>query len=773
VNPRFHLVPAALAVWAVALGGLLWSWPIAVLAGAIACLAGAVALNRDWGARPCALALVVAAPIAALSIGVRVHASEVHPARSAAAHGEHVVLRAELSTRPRGLRTEGFAARPSGVDSVVVQADITWLQLAGRTYDQGGAVLLVAPAKGWRDLLPGQHVTARGVLAPPRVGELTVAVLRVRGPPQDIDRAPVWQRAAETLRSGLRGASTTLDPEPAGLLPALVVGDTAELSPRVVEEFRTSGLAHLLAVSGANLAILCGAVLLLLRAFRVGPRGCAAGAATALVGFVLLAGPEPSVLRAAVMGSVALLALVLGRERSALPALATSVVVLVLYDPSLGTDPGFALSVVATAALVLLAPRWAAAMRDRGVPIGLAEALAVPLAASLVTAPLVAGISGRISLVAVPANLLVAPVVAPATVLGVLAAVVAPLHQGAARVLVEVAGPEASWLITVGRRASEVPAASVGWLNGWLGAVLLAVVLLVAYGLLKARRTRVLLAAALVGAVLVLVPTSVVTPGWPPTGWSVVACDVGQGDAVVLATSEPGRAVLVDTGPDPGPVASCLRRLGVRRIPLLVLSHLHADHIGGLTAVLADRSVGAVAIGSSHEPSWAWEEVRRQARAADVELVELTAGQRLEWPGLVVEVLGPRGKLVATEDANTAINDSSLVLRAHTAAGRVLLTGDIELAGQSDLLGGHVDVTAEVLKVPHHGSRFSAPEFLAAVHPRIAVVSVGEGNRYGHPNGLVLDALAGRGAMVLRTDRDGDTAVLGGEAGPRVVRRKK
>lgn len=774
MNPRFRLVPAALAVWTVALGGLLGNWLVAVLAGAVACLAGALALHYNWCARSCALALVVAAPIAAVSIGVRVHESAAHPVRSAAARAESVVLRAELSTRPRGVRTEGFAARPSSVDSVVFEADIHWLLMAGRTRQPGGAVVLVAPANGWRDLLPGQQVTAHGVLAPSRQGELTVAVLRVRGPPQDVGRASPWQRAAEVLRSGLRRASTTtLEPEPAGLLPALVVGDTAELSPRVVEEFRTAGLAHVLAVSGANLAILCGAVLLLLRAFRVGPRGCAAGAALALVGFVILAGPEPSVLRAAVMGAVALLALVLGRERSALPALAVSVIVLVLYDPALGADPGFALSVVATAALVLLAPRWAAALRGRGVPIGLAEALAVPVAASLATAPVVVGISGRISLVAVLANMLVAPVVAPATVLGVLAAVVAPVHQGAARLLVEVAGPEASWLITVGRRAAEVPSASVRWPGGWFGGLLLAVVLLFAYALLRARRTRALVAAVLVGAVLVLIPTSVVTPGWPPTGWSAIACDVGQGDAVVLATSEPGRAVLVDTGPDPGPVASCLRRLGIRRIPLLVLSHLHADHIGGLTAVLADRSVGAVAIGPSHEPDWAWEEVRRQTRAAEVELVELTAGQQLKWPGLTLEVLGPQGKPAPTGDANTAINDSSLVLRAHTAAGRVLLTGDIELAGQANLLGAHVDVTADVLKVPHHGSRFSAPEFLAQVRPRIALVSVGEGNRYGHPNGAVLDGLTRRGALVLRTDRDGDTAVLGGETGPRVVRRRK
>jgi len=655
---------------------------------------------------------------------------------------------------------------------VVVRADLRTAQVDGQTTDRGAEVVMLAPAAGWRDLLPGQRVTARGLLAPPRSGGLVVAVLRVRGPPQRVDPAPPWQRGAESLRAGLRSASGTLDPEPAGLLPGLVVGDTEALSPRVQDEFRTAGLSHLLAVSGANLAILCGAVLLLLRSLRVGPRGCAFGALVALVGFVLLAGPEPSVLRAAVMGALALLALVLGRERSVLPALAATVIVLVLHDPQLGVDPAFALSVVATAALVLLAPRWAQALRDRGVPIGFAEALAVPLAASLATAPLVAGLSGQVSLVAVAANLLVAPVVAPATVLGVLAAVVAPLHEGTARFLVRLAGPEASWLITVGRRAAEVPGAAVEWPDGWTGGLLLAGVLVVAYGLLRLRRVRVLLVAAVLGAVLVLVPVRVVAPSWPADGWAVVACDVGQGDAVVLATAEADRAVVVDTGPDPAPIASCLRRLGVRRIPLLVLSHLHADHIGGLAAVLADRSVGAVAVGPLRQPEWAWEEVRRLTRAAGVELVELTSGRRLSWPGLDLEVLGPsRPRAGGEEDTNTAINDASLVLRARTAAGRVLLTGDVELAGQADLLDRHVDLTAEVLKVPHHGSRFSAPEFLARVRPRIALVSVGAGNRYGHPSGPLVDGLAKQGALVLRTDRDGDTAVLAGPDGPRVVRR--
>ena len=482
----------------------------------------------------------------------------------------------------------------------------------------------------------------------------------------------------------------------------------------------------------------------------------------ALVGFVVLAGPEPSVLRAAVMGAVGLLALAIGRERAALPALGTAVIVLVLWDPAMAVSFGFALSVLATAGLVLLAPRWADRLAARGVPRGLAEALAVPAAAHLVTAPVVAGMAGQVSLVSVLANLLAAPVVAPATVLGVLAALVAPVAPWLAESLVRLAGPEADWLILVARHGSRVPGAVISWPGGWWGGLLLVACVLLLIAALRRRRLRVLVGAALAGLLVVLIPIRVIAPGWPPPGWAMVACDVGQGDALVLATAEEGRAVVVDTGPEPGPLAACLDRLDVSRVPLVVLSHLHADHVGGLDAVLAGRAVGAVGVGPAREPGWAWHEVRAKAEAAGVPLVQLDAGRRLDWPGLAVEVLAPAGKEVMPVDGaeGTEINNASVVLRATTPAGRVLLSGDVELAAQAHLLNARTDLTADVLKVPHHGSRYTAPELFAAVRPRIAVVSVGAGNRYGHPSPITLRALGHAGTLVLRTDTSGDLAIV-------------
>jgi competence protein ComEC len=363
--------------------------------------------------------------------------------------------------------------------------------------------------------------------------------------------------------------------------------------------------------------------------------------------------------------------------------------------------------------------------------------------------------------------------VAPATVLGVLAAVVAPVWPWLAELLVRVAGPEADWLIVVARHASRVPGAVIAWPSGWWGGLLLVACVLVLWAALRRRRLRVLAGVALAAFLVVLIPIRVITPGWPPPGWAMVACDVGQGDGLVLATAEAGRAVVVDTGPEPGPMTACLDRLDVSRVPLVVLTHLHADHVGGLTAVLADHAVGAVAVGPAREPGWAWREVREEAAAAGVPIVQLEAGRRLAWPGLSMEVLAPAGREVmpAPDADGTEINNSSVVMRATTPAGRILLSGDVELAAQDQLLAARTDLSAAVLKVPHHGSRYTTPELFAAVRPRIAVVSVGAGNRYGHPSPVTLRALDAAGVLVLRTDTEGDAAIVPGESGPRAVTR--
>jgi competence protein ComEC len=776
-----RLVPAALAVWLATMTGLLVGWWWSAVGGLAGAAVGLVVLARArgwpaavrWRRHGIAWSLIVCG----LSVGIigtlRLRAAADDPLRELAGAGSAGTFRVEITERARPVFSAGFGGQQGGVRAVVVTARVVTAVVARRSVASTGAVVVVAPAARWRTLLPGQQVTTTAVMAPAEPGDLTVAVLRVRGPPRAVSEAAAWQRVAQTLRTGLRDAAGVLDPEPGGLVPALVVGDTDGLSQQVVNEFKAAGLTHLLAVSGSNLAVVAVAVLLLLRTLRCGPRTAAAGAMVALVGFVVLAGPEPSVLRAGVMGTVALLALAVGRQRAALPALSVAVIVLVLWDPAMAVSIGFALSALATAGLVLIAPRWAERLADRGVPRGLAEALAVPAAAHLVTAPVVAGFAGQVSVVAIAANLVTAPVVAPATVFGVLAAVVAPVAPWLAELLVRLAGPEADWLIFVAQHGADVPGAVINWPSGWLGGLLLAGCVALLVVALRRRRLRVLIGVVLLGVLVVLVPVRVIAPGWPPAGWAMVACDVGQGDAIVLATGEAGRAVVVDTGPEVAPLEGCLDRLDVSRVPLVVLTHLHADHIGGLTAVLADRAVGAVAVSRARVPGWAWKEVRDEAQDAGVPVVQLTAGQRLAWSALSIEVLAPDDEEVmpAAESDGTEINNASLVLRAVTPAGRVLLSGDVELDAQARLLNERLDLSADVLKVPHHGSRYTSPELFAAVRPRIAVVSVGAGNRYGHPSPFTLRMLSRMSVLVLRTDTAGDTAIVASATGPRAVTR--
>jgi competence protein ComEC len=776
-----RLLPAALLSWLTVILGLTAGWAAAAAVTVLAALAvppAWVRLRRRPDSRlaPGVLAAAGCVTAAGLVITLTGYQLAHHPLRPSAERASAATARVVLSGDPAPVfdgAAAGYGGRQGGASQFAIPAELVNASADGAHWTVGGRLLLIAPRDGWAELLPGVELTASGLLAPATRADLTVAVLRVRGPPSEVTPPPWWQRVADALRDGLRGAAAAVLPEQsAALLPSLAIGDTSAMPWTLREEFRTTGLLHLTAVSGANVAMVCAAVFGLLALLRAGPRARVLLALLALVGFVILARPSPSVLRAAVMGAVALLAVLVGRRRSVLPALAAAVLGLLLVDPALGTDPGFALSVLATGALVLLAPRWSAWLRQLGVPPGVAEALAVPAAAHLVTAPLVAGLSGQVSLVAVVANLLAAPAVAPVTVLGVLAAVVSPASSVLAQLCAWLAKPAVGWLVWVAHWGATVPGAALTWPAGIRGAALLTVAVIVGVLLLRHRRLRALLVAAVIGVLLIVIPTRFVTPGWPAAGWSAVACDVGQGDAVVLATGQAGRGVLVDTGTEEGAVDGCLSRLGISVLSLVVITHLHADHLGGLAAALGGRAVGAVALGPAHQPAWADERVHRAAAERNIPVLELRAGQQLDWPALSLRVLGPVDPADPVDPSDgTDVNNTSLVLRATAPTGTLLLTGDVELLAQASLLTSGVDLRADVLKVPHHGSRYTSPGFLAAVRPRLALVSVGAGNTYGHPNATVLDALRRAGTLVRRTDESGDVAVVASRDGPVAVAR--
>ena len=759
-----RLVAPALATWlgsyvGTATSGTAVAWLAGTLASAAAVTAGLSARRAHWTAAAAAGCL-----LAGLVVGIlHVVALRLGPVDDLATEGATASVRATVTADPsrveptvRGLRrTEPL---------VLVPVRVTWLDARGQAVEVRTPVLVMARDRAWVRLLPGARVQATGRLGPARPGQAVSAVLSVRGAPSRVRATSTVQGAAGALRAGLRQASDGLPTAQRGLLPGLVVGDTSRVPPDVVDDFRTAGLTHLTAVSGANLAIVTGFVLLVGRHLGVRARALPLLAAIAMVGFVVLARPQPSVVRAAAMGAVALAAIASGRRRRSLAALAATVVALQLLDPWLSRSYGFVLSVLATGGLVLLAPGWAGAWRAGGLPLPLAQSLAVPLAAQLACAPVVAMLSGQVSLVAVPANLLVAPAIAPATVLGVLATVASSVHDPTAALLARAGGAFVWWVVVVARRAADVPWAAVDWPGSLVGGLALAVLTVTATLTARhlSRRPGQALAAGLLLVVAVAVPVS--RPGWPPPGWLIAACDVGQGDALVLNAAA-GRAVLVDVGPDPAAVDRCLARLGVHDVPLVVISHLHADHVEGLPGVLRRRSVGEVQVGAYDEPAEELARLRGWTAAAGIPLTRAAVGDRVRVGRVTWEVVWPDRVI----QAGSVPNNASTVLLARVGGVRLLLTGDVEPEAQRALLATGRLGAVDVLKVAHHGSAYQAPELLTAVRPRIALVSVGEDNDYGHPAPATMRALRLSAAAVGRTDRDGTLVVAGRRDALRLV----
>ncbi|MGW7067547.1 ComEC/Rec2 family competence protein [Streptomyces sp. NPDC054855] len=646
----------------------------------------------------------------------------------------------------------------------------------------------------WLALLPSTRVRVQASLAPPLPrGDRVAAVLRVSGESaaRVVEGPSGPQRVAGRLRGGLREATDGLPPDARALLPGLVVGDTSRVPAELEEAFRATDLTHLLAVSGANLtivlALLIGPPGLAQRAERRGiaPRLGIPLRATALLGgaltlgFVIVCRPDPSVLRAAACGLIALLAIGTGRRRSLVPALAAAVLLLVLYDPWLARSPGFLLSVLATGALLTLAPRWSAALRRRRVPSRLAEALAAAAAAQAVCAPVVAVIAARVSLVAVPCNLLAEVAVAPATVLGFATLAAAPIAMPVAKALAWCASWPTGWIADIARAGAGLPGSGVDWPGGWRGGLLLALatvgVVLVGRRLIRHLWLSAACALLLLLAVVQPPPLTRVIAGWPPPGWRFAMCDVGQGDATVLAAGD-GAGVVVDAGPDPVLVDRCLRSLGVTRVPLVLLTHFHADHVAGLPGVLRGRSVGAIQTTGYQEPPEQARFVRAQAAAHRVPVSHAVAGERrrtgagtLDW-----QVLWPMAAGPGTEPTPDGANDASVTLLVRAMGVTLLLLGDLEPPAQRALTRTPAVAAlppVDVLKVAHHGSAYQDPELLRRAAPRLALISCGRDNSYGHPAPRTLAALRAGEAEVLRTDTDGSIAVSGptgrSAAGPR------
>jgi competence protein ComEC len=576
----------------------------------------------------------------------------------------------------------------------------------------------------------------------------------------------------------------------AELARGFVLGEDDPIDAVTVEDFRRSGLSHLLAVSGQNVALLALLAIPLLAAFGVPLRTRLLWILGSIIVYVPLAGAGPSILRAGVMGGLGVLATLAGRRGSRLYALALAAVVTLAVDPGIGTDVGWQLSFAAVLGILALASPLRAAIvartGARGWRGALAEGAAVTVVATLATAPLIAFHFESLSTTTLLANLLVLPAVAPAMWLGMLAAVAAQVRGFPVEVLNAISAPLFAYIAQVatwcGRPSWAYPHVRLG-IAGLIASYLALAAAAIglptlrrrsrlatlkrrrlpeadgprcgARGIISSRRRAFWRAAAMV--VVGLVALALVWAGsrggadaaGPVSGLRVSVLDVGQGDAILFQPAG-APALLVDGGPPGDGLEAKLRAAGVRRLGVAVVSHEQSDHAGGIEELLGRFPVGRLLYARLSR------RLRGEAGAAGTRPARIAEGASLRSGRLRIEVLWPPRELLAAPLAGADPNTQALVLLARWGGFSMLLTADAE-AEAVPLDPGPVDV----LKVAHHGSEDTGlGALLDRTLPRLAVISVGAGNPYGHPTSATLATLSAHGVPALRTDRDG-TIVLG------------
>ena len=670
-------------------------------------------------------------------------------------------------------------------------------------------------------IVPGDRIQVDGSIRPrpdspygeylERIGAVGTLTARTI----DILPAPVgFGRRLEDLRRGAAEALARVLPEPeAGLAAGILIGLRDRVDRDLAAAFTTAGVSHVVAISGWNIAIVAAAIATV--AGRLGRRRRSLVTILAIVAYVAFAGASASVVRAALMAAVVLLARESGRAGRAAAALGWAATLLLISDPKLIGDAGFQLSSLATAGLIIWATpltAWFEAVGRGRIPRWLAESLGVSLAAQAATLPIVLVSFGRLAILSPVVNLAVVPLVAPAMAVGLLAmaggVAVAAGVPGAIGVVLAAPG----WvilriLVAVVQFAASLPFASVTLgppLDSIAAGVSVAGLAGVTWWQRRPRRSAqpkaasppvlrapeanragpsrnqrgdhgsgasraatmaVIVAVLVAGGVIVARPSGIAR---------VTILDVGQGDAILVEGSRGGR-LLIDGGPDPDRLLVALdRRIPPwdRRIDSVILSHPHEDHVAGLALLLERYRVNRVLEPGMRGPGPGYSAWLRQLSEPDAPVrTGIAAGDRLVVDEINLQVLWPvRGRVpFEPPDGGTGINNVSVVLAGQVGTRRFLLMGDVEQEIDPELLAEGL-LRVDLLKVAHHGSRTATTQrFVDAVQPRIAVASAGAGNPYGHPAQATLERLADAGARVLRTDRDG-TVVVGFEPNGVTVR---
>ncbi len=595
------------------------------------------------------------------------------------------------------------------------------------------------------------------------------------------DRGNVFRAALIDARGSLSGALADALPEPqASLAAGVLLGKRVDLPPDLTEDMNATGTSHLVAVSGQNVTLVAGLLMAAL-AWVIGRRPAAWLALAAVIGYSLLVGGEPSVVRAAIMGALYVVATALGRQSSGPIALALAGAAMTAVDPHAVHDVSFQLSFAATLGLMTLGSllvmrAQASAQRWPGVaafPLTrpAIELAAITMAAIAFTLPITAVNFQRVSLVAPLANLLAVPAFLAVALTAAVTAAVGALLPAATSVLGWLAWPPAAYMVTVVRLMADVPLASaeVGGL-GTPHAIVYYGALAVVVWLLGRRRpepvaplpperlpaTRPLIPAAGIALLLALASALLWLAVTAPTSGrlTVTFLDVGQGDAILIEGPD-GQRILVDGGPSEEAVSAALGRslpFYDRRIDLVVLTHPQADHLGGLPAVLRRYHVGSVLASPIEVDSAVYRAWKDAQRGESVPCHDAAAGQTIDLGN------GARLYVLSAPPEGSDSEEDSVVIKLTMGWASFLLTGDIESSREAALVRSGADLRATVYKVPHHGSATSSTsEFVSAVDPLVDVISVGRDNRFGHPSPELLERVDGD--AVFRTDVHGDIAI--------------
>ena len=553
------------------------------------------------------------------------------------------------------------------------------------------------------------------------------------------------------------GASAGLDPQLAALARGMVLGADEDISEHTSDDFKRSGLAHVLAVSGQNVTLLALLAWPLLALLGLGRRARLLAVLGLIALYVPLTGAGPSIVRAGVMGAAGTVAALAGRPASRWYSLLLAAAVTLVLDPRAWQDVGWQLSFAAVVGIFLLMPSLTRLFAR--LPDVLAAGTALTIAATLATAPLMSLHFGRVSLISLPANVAALPAIAPVMWIGMLASAAAQISTAPAVLLNAVNGYLLGYVASIARWSAAAPGA-VWDIRLGSAAALAGAYALIAAGCAAVAIRRARLPAAVLAVLVGVAAAELARPhaATAPEDFTATFLDVGQGDATLFQV--PGAAVLVDGGPPEAGVAGKLRAHGVGALDVLVLTHGQRDHEGGVEAVIRALPVRLLLDGAAgtHDPAHA--RITAAARARGVRVVPAAAGHRIEVAGLRMRVLSPPRD--AAPDPGEDPNQRAVVLVLSYRTADFFMPADAE----SDVTSALALPPVEVLKVAHHGS---ADEGLRGVldrlRPRAAVIEVGAGNPYGHPAPSTIEALRSSVPAVYRTDRDGEVTISLGPAG--------